>query len=190
MRAGVKAELRESERGCPYLVAENRNANVSFFVDPRVVDLRREFHLCVVWADKANQGDRCDRVSETGKKKTEAKISMSMISHSGLREGRAERVWNSYYRRSFEWKVFGQIEVEMKRPAFVWALGLATITVSGSVEGFLGCWRGASWTHGRFDCAFPVEETGIVICDRETLKGGTYERQESEWTRRLSGPHR
>ena len=142
------------------------------------------------YAHKANQCDRFDRVSEMGKKETEAKTGVSMMSHRSLREGCAERAWNSYYRRCFEWKVFGQIEVEMKRPTFVWALGLATITVSGSVEDFLGCWRGASWTHGRFDCAFPVEETGIVICDRETLKGGTYERQESEWTRRLSGPHR
>ena len=86
-------------------------------------------------ADKATQGDRCDRVSETGKKKTEAKISMSMMSHRSWHEGCAERVWNSYYRRSFEWKVFRQIEVEMKRSALIWTLGLAVISVSGS----MGC---------------------------------------------------
>ena len=86
--------------------------------------------------DKANQGDRCNRVSETGKNKTEAKISMSMMSHRSLRGGCAERVWNSYYRRGFEWKVFGQIEVEMKRSALVWALGLTIVPVSGSVGFF------------------------------------------------------
>ena len=46
--------------------------------------------MCVV-VDKANQGDRCNRVSETGKKKAEVKISMSMMSHRRLREGCAER---------------------------------------------------------------------------------------------------
>lgn len=56
MRAEVKTELRETERGCPYLVAENRNTNLPFFVDPRVVDLRREFHLCVVWQIRRTRG--------------------------------------------------------------------------------------------------------------------------------------
>ena len=51
---------------------------------------------------------------------------------------------------------------------------------------FLGWWRGGDWTHGRFDRAFPVEKAGILICNREALKGGACERQESEWTRRLS----
>ena len=43
-----------------------------------------------------------------------------------------------------------------------------------------GRWEG-NWTHGRFDCAFPVEDTGIIICNGETL-GGTCERQVSGWT--------
>lgn len=41
----------------PYLVTKNRDANVSFLVDPWVIDLRREFHLSVV-IDKANKRDR------------------------------------------------------------------------------------------------------------------------------------
>ena len=51
----------------PYLVAEDWDADVPFLIDPRVVDLRREFHLSVV-VDKANQGDRCNRESEMGKR--------------------------------------------------------------------------------------------------------------------------
>ena len=49
-----------------------------------------------------------------------------------LCEGGAGRIWNSYYRRCLEWEVFGQIEVEMKRSALVWAIRLQVITpVSG-----------------------------------------------------------
>ena len=63
----------------------------------------------------------------------------------------------------------------MKRSAFVWAVGLdATGSVSERCEIFEGI--GA---YGRFDCAFPVEETGVVIADRETLDG-PFERQAGE----------
>ena len=133
-------------------------------------------------ADEADQGDRCSRASEMGNKEAEAKISVSMMSHRSLREGCAERVWNSHYRRSFEWKVFGQIEVEMKRSAFVWAVGLVIFPVSGRCD----CWGIQVGTHSRFDCAFPVENTGIIIGNRETLDGGACERQESERARRSS----
>ena len=51
----------------------------------------------------------------------------------------------------------------MKRSALVWALRLATVPMSGTAGFFLGCWRGGGWTHGCFDCAFPVEEAGIII---------------------------
>ena len=128
--------------------------------------------------DKANQGDRCNRVSEMRKGGKEAKIGMSMMSHRSLREGCAKRAWNSYYRRCFEWEVFGQIEVEMKHSAFVWAFGLVIVSTSANVRFFLGCWRG-DWAYCRLDRAFPVEETGIIICNRETLDSRAYERQES-----------
>ena len=36
-------------------------------------------------------------------------------------------------------------------------------------------------THSRLDRAFPVEEAGILICNREALDGEACERQESEW---------
>ena len=35
------------EEVCPYLVTEDWDTNMSFVIDPRVVDLRREFHLWV-----------------------------------------------------------------------------------------------------------------------------------------------
>lgn len=40
---------------CSYLIAEDRDTNVSFLIDPRMVDLRQEFHLSVM-ADKEGQG--------------------------------------------------------------------------------------------------------------------------------------
>jgi len=55
-----KKTPRVEEEECPYLVTEDWDTNVSFVIDPRVVDLRREFHLWVA-ADKANHGDRCNR---------------------------------------------------------------------------------------------------------------------------------
>lgn len=33
----------------PYLITEDRDTNVSFLIDPRVIDLRREFHLYGLW---------------------------------------------------------------------------------------------------------------------------------------------
>lgn len=39
----------------------------------------------------------------------------------------AGRVWNSNYRRCFEWEVFGQVEVEVKGSTFVWAVGLVVV---------------------------------------------------------------
>jgi hypothetical protein len=47
-----------------------------------------------------------------------------MMSHGSLRGGCAERVWNVYYRRCFEWEVSGQIKVEVKRSSFVRTVGL------------------------------------------------------------------
>ena len=108
-----------------------------FLIDPRVIDLRREFHLCVV-ADKANKGDRYSRVSEIGRRATEAKIGMSMMSLGSLRGGCAERVWNLYYRRCFEWEVSRQIKVEVKRPPFVRAVGLEIVSVSKRHDTVLG----------------------------------------------------
>ena len=78
----MKRELREMTRSGPYLIAENWNANMTFLVDSRVIDLRRELHLCELRTDKANkanQGDRFNRVSEMGKKEKEAMISMSIM---------------------------------------------------------------------------------------------------------------
>ena len=77
----MKRELREMTSG-PYLITEDWNANMTFLVDSRVIDLRRELHLCelrIDKANKANQGDRFDRVSEMGKKEKEAMISMSIM---------------------------------------------------------------------------------------------------------------
>lgn len=96
--------------------------------------------------DKANQGDRCNRVSEMRKGGKEAKIGMSMMSHRSLREGCAKRAWNSYYRRCFEWEVFGQIEVEMKYSAFVWAFGLVIVSTSANVRFFWGAGGGIGLT--------------------------------------------
>jgi len=85
------------------------------------------------------------------------------------RRSRAKEIGNWYYRRCFEWKVFWEIEVEVEGPALVWAIGLDTISpMSGRIL-FRVLERG--WTYGRFDRTFPVEETGIVICNRETLSG-------------------
>jgi len=54
-------------------------------------------------------------------------------------------------------------------PALVWAIGLnVTSPISGrNIFGVVE----RSWTHGRLDCTFPVEEAGIIICNRETLDG-------------------
>jgi len=80
---------------------------------------------------------------EMGKRKRKKKISMSMMSHR-RRAKRRERVWNSYYRRSFEWEVFGQIEGEMKRSALIWAVGLVIGPVSERYVDFEGVGRKAS----------------------------------------------
>ena len=54
---------------------------------------------------------------------------------------------NSYYRRSLEWEVFRQIEVEVERSAFVWAIGLDEVApASGGCESFSGCWKGSGLT--------------------------------------------
>jgi hypothetical protein len=119
----VKQELRGMRGGWyPYLIAEDRDTDVPFLIDPRVVDLRLELHLSVT-PDKGNQGDRCNPMNEVGKHNgEEAKITVSMMSQRSCAKGRAKRAWN--YRRCFEWKVFGKVEVELKGSAFVWALGL------------------------------------------------------------------
>ena len=101
----------------PYLVTKNRDANVPFFIDPRVIDLRREFHLCVVVEGSIRR------------RATETKIGMSMMSHRSLRGGCADRAWN-FYRRCFEWEVLGQIEAEVKRSSFVRTVGLAIVPVN------------------------------------------------------------
>ena len=81
----MKRELREMTRSGSYLITEDWDANMTFLVDSRVIDLRRELHLCELRIDKAdkankaNQGDRFDRVSEMGKKEKEAMISMSIM---------------------------------------------------------------------------------------------------------------
>lgn len=64
----------------------------------------------------------------------------------------------------------------MKRSAFVWAVGLVIIPLSRGCD-ILGY---SSWTHSRFDCAFPVEDTGVIVCYREALDCGAFERQESK----------
>jgi len=58
---------------------------MTFVVDPRVIDLRREFHLWAT-ANKATQGDRCNRANEMGKREAEIKLDVSMMSQK-LREG-------------------------------------------------------------------------------------------------------
>ena len=91
----MKRELREMTRSGPYLITEDWNANMTFLVDSRVIDLRRELHLCelrIDKANKANQGDRFDRVSEMGKKEKEAMISMSiMMSQRSCAKGAQRR---------------------------------------------------------------------------------------------------
>lgn len=41
----TKRTPRNGEQQYTYLVTEDRDTNVPFLVDPRVIDLRREFHL-------------------------------------------------------------------------------------------------------------------------------------------------
>jgi len=41
----VKGNPARRRGSGPYLVAEDWNADLPFVIDPRVVDLRREFHL-------------------------------------------------------------------------------------------------------------------------------------------------
>ena len=57
-----------------------------FLINPRVVDLRRELHLCVA-ADKANQGDRCSRVNEMGGEGTGSRDKREYDVTQILREG-------------------------------------------------------------------------------------------------------
>lgn len=71
------------------------------------------------------------------------------------------------------------MEVELKGPAFVWAVGLVIVRVSK--------WRvwysfgvGGARTHGSFDYALPVADVGFIICNIEPLNGA-YERQASEY---------
>jgi len=86
---GSEKGTPRGDKDWPYLVAEDWNADMPLVIDPRVVDLRREFHLCVT-ADKADQGDRCNRVSEMGKKEKEARISVGMMSHRRGAKGRGK----------------------------------------------------------------------------------------------------
>jgi len=60
---------------------------MTFVVDPRVIDLRREFHLWAT-ANKATQGDRCNRANEMGKREAEIKLDVSMMSHGSCAKGR------------------------------------------------------------------------------------------------------
>lgn len=55
-------------------------------------------------------------------------MDISVMSHTDVARRRAlERAWN--YRGWFEWKLFGQVEVEAKGSAFVWTIGLVIIPV-------------------------------------------------------------
>jgi hypothetical protein len=58
----------------------------------------------------------------------------------------------------------------MKRPAFVWAIGLDAIVGERGACVMFRVLEGR-WAYGRFDCAFPVEDIGVVTCNRETLDG-------------------
>ena len=82
---------------------------MSLVIDPRVVDLRREFHLSVA-ADKENRGNRPRR---------------SKDNHEHDVTSMLPEAWNSNYRRRFEWEVFRQVQLEVKRSAFIWTVGLA-----------------------------------------------------------------
>ena len=57
----------------------------------------------------------------------------------------------------------------MEGPALVWALGLDVVSPMSGRMIFRVLEQ--KWTYGRFDCAFPVEDTGIIIFNRETLSG-------------------
>src|SRR6266478_982227 len=67
VRVSLWSRTPQGDEEYPYLITEDWDADMPFVVDPRVVDLRREFHLRVT-ADKINEGDRCNRVGEIGQK--------------------------------------------------------------------------------------------------------------------------
>lgn len=61
--SGSEGGTPRDRKGHPYLVAEHRDTDMPFLVNPRVIDLRRELYLPVT-TDKENQGDRCNPVSK------------------------------------------------------------------------------------------------------------------------------